>query len=124
MTDQAILVEASLTSNSLSIAHLTHAFNKPVLTIKGPHQSIKCSGNNALLKNRVAIPIDVRLKQEVSLYFQHKISQALKNKPMNYDQIAERFGNEYPDITDLILTLEYNRIIYLNNSGKWAYNGW
>jgi len=124
MTKQTILVEASLTSNALSIAKLAHMYDRPVLTIKGPPKTTRCAGNNALLKSKIAMPIDVRLQQDISLHFYHKVAQRLKIEPMCFDQIIQTFGSEYPDITSLILMLEHNRIVSLNSLGKWVYNGW
>ena len=124
MTRQTILVEASLTSNALSIARLAHEMGKPVYTIKGPHKSLRCSGNNELLKGKIAQPIDVRLKQETNLYFQHKIAQRLKIEPMRFDEIMATFSREFGDVTNLMLMLEHNRIVSLSSSGKWVYNGW
>lgn len=124
MTKQTILVEASLTSNALSIAQWAHMYDRTVLTIKGPPKSVKCAGNNALLKSKIAMPIDVRLQQDISLHFYHKVAQRLKIEPMCFDQIIQTFGTEYPDITSLVLMLEHNRIVSLNSLGKWVYNGW
>lgn len=113
-----------LIRNALSIAKLAHMYSRQVYTIKGPNKTTKCAGNNALLKSKIAMPIDVRLKQDISLHFQHKVAQRLKIEPMCFDQIIQTFGSEYPDITSLILMLEHNRIVSLNSLGKWVYNGW
>jgi predicted Rossmann fold nucleotide-binding protein DprA/Smf involved in DNA uptake len=53
---EKVATEGAIKNGSYTTAVLTHALNKPVFTVKDPHQSIKCSGNNALIKNKVQFP--------------------------------------------------------------------
>ncbi|BEP30333.1 DNA-processing protein DprA [Helicovermis profundi] len=120
-SDEIIVVEASLKSGSLITANYAKNQGKKIWSIKGT-DSLKCAGNNSLIKNNAEDYIVVNNIEKIDIKSNFIIKELTKSSLTTSD-LAKKLKITTIDIENELINLELNRWIN-KKANKWQYNGW
>ena len=119
-SNEVMVIEASQSSGSIKSALIANELGRKVYAAYDTRESHRNSGNIFLINEKFASKYNVSLPERLILYMQNSILLSIKEKPRSAEYLLEKFENTF----EILLELEFHRLIQLKADGRWHYNGW
>ena len=118
LSDGLIITESKNKSGSLQTANFILDYNKPLLVVPGHPLDENYSGNNLLLKNRLALPMDETVDLDRILKNNHWVEDDYWNSVVGTIDLSRDYSKLKKDIVNMVsLTpVDINKLSHYFNS--------